>query len=209
MAALVFLFFSAIVARMMFLHFLLRCLHARRTGKRGFNLIESAIVLGVVGLVLGGSWVAISTVRENIRVNSTYENAAFVISRLRETFFNYQRTASNVQISNTSLINMGIIPREWISGGNTIKPPYFTSINVYLGADSNYAMHFYLNAMNESMCQKLGMKFIMMPIVRSVMISNGSSWVGYNQGSPPAVGTALNCNTNGNSNILIYFDLVK
>lgn len=31
----------------------------------GFNLIEAAIVLGVVGLVIGGIWVAASAVRNN------------------------------------------------------------------------------------------------------------------------------------------------
>ena len=31
----------------------------------GFNLVEAAIVLGVVGLVIGGIWVAASSVKEN------------------------------------------------------------------------------------------------------------------------------------------------
>lgn len=37
-------------------------LHAKR---RGFNLVEAAIVLGVVGLVIGGIWVAAAAVQEN------------------------------------------------------------------------------------------------------------------------------------------------
>ena len=39
--------------------------------KRGFNLIESAIVLGVVGLVIGGIWVAASEVRESFKGKTT------------------------------------------------------------------------------------------------------------------------------------------
>jgi hypothetical protein len=40
---------------------------ARR--KRGFNLIEAAIVLGVVGLVIGGIWVAASSVSRTMGIN--------------------------------------------------------------------------------------------------------------------------------------------
>lgn len=37
--------------------------------RRGFNLIEAAIVLGVIGLVIGGIWVAAAKVQQNMRVN--------------------------------------------------------------------------------------------------------------------------------------------
>lgn len=42
---------------------------SRPRSKRGFNLIEAAIVLGVVGLVIGGLWVAAAKVRENMFVS--------------------------------------------------------------------------------------------------------------------------------------------
>ena len=38
-----------------------------RKSRRGFNLIEAAIVLGVVGLVIGGIWVAAAAVQQNLR----------------------------------------------------------------------------------------------------------------------------------------------
>lgn len=44
--------------------------HAR--APRGFNLVEAAIVLGVVGLVIGGIWSAASAIRTNYLVNQTY-----------------------------------------------------------------------------------------------------------------------------------------
>lgn len=37
--------------------------------KYAFSLIEAAIVLGVVGLVIGGIWVAAAAVQETMRVN--------------------------------------------------------------------------------------------------------------------------------------------
>lgn len=36
----------------------------------GFSLIEAAIVLGVVGLVIGGIWIGASAVRDNMRANA-------------------------------------------------------------------------------------------------------------------------------------------
>jgi hypothetical protein len=39
----------------------------RRRSQRGFNLIEAAIVLGVIGLVIGGIWVAAASVQRNNR----------------------------------------------------------------------------------------------------------------------------------------------
>ncbi len=42
---------------------------SRTDKKTGFSLIEAAIVLGVVGLVVGGIWVAASTVHEKMRIN--------------------------------------------------------------------------------------------------------------------------------------------
>lgn len=61
------------------------------TAKSGFNLVESAIVLGVIGLVIGGIWVAASAVQRenrrqdiratiidmNQRVAKTWANIAF------------------------------------------------------------------------------------------------------------------------------------
>jgi hypothetical protein len=42
------------------------CGLAARKKRRGFNLIESAIVLGVVGLVIGGIWVAAAKVSADL-----------------------------------------------------------------------------------------------------------------------------------------------
>jgi hypothetical protein len=38
----------------------------RRIFLKGFNLIEAAITLAVVGLIIGGVWVASASVNENL-----------------------------------------------------------------------------------------------------------------------------------------------
>lgn len=46
---------------------------AHKKPKEGFSLIEAAIVLGVVGLVIGGIWIAAAVFNENLKINRTVE----------------------------------------------------------------------------------------------------------------------------------------
>lgn len=54
--------------------------------RRGFNLIEAAIVLGVIGLVIGGIWVAAATVRERNVVTQMIGDLISSASLLRDLF---------------------------------------------------------------------------------------------------------------------------
>lgn len=47
------------------------CSHLQLHLRRAFSLVEAAIVLAVVGLVIGGIWTAAATVTENHRINET------------------------------------------------------------------------------------------------------------------------------------------
>jgi type II secretory pathway pseudopilin PulG len=51
--------------------------------RKGFNLIESAIVLGVVGFVIGGIWVVAASVQENQKVNSLANGLILGVSNLQ------------------------------------------------------------------------------------------------------------------------------
>lgn len=60
---------------------------ALRTGpRRGFNLVEAAIVLGVVGIVIGGIWVTASTVMENIKVNQALNGMQTIVENFRRNW---------------------------------------------------------------------------------------------------------------------------
>jgi len=54
--------------------------------KRGFSLIEAAIVLAIVGLVIGGIWMAASAVNAAQRVNRTNEQVGYVVQKMRSLF---------------------------------------------------------------------------------------------------------------------------
>ena len=55
----------------------------RQNHKRGFSLIEAAIVLAVVGGVIGGIWVSADNVRENYKINQLTDGLILAASLLR------------------------------------------------------------------------------------------------------------------------------
>lgn len=92
--------------------------HPRTTKRRGFNLVEAAIVLGVVGLVIGGIWVAASAVNSNFALSGTQTDIVSIISNVQKTFTRQDIYAypSLTDITATG-INAGVFPSSWIKNG--------------------------------------------------------------------------------------------
>lgn len=59
-------------------------LFSRQKQKAGFSLIEAAVVLGVVGLVIGGIWVAAAAVAENQRQSTVLQQTTTIIHNIRQ-----------------------------------------------------------------------------------------------------------------------------
>lgn len=64
--------------------------------RRGFNLIEAAIVLGVVGIVIGGIWVAASAVDRNRKISRAIEQVFLVTDKISKTFQNVDLTGQQL-----------------------------------------------------------------------------------------------------------------
>jgi hypothetical protein len=62
--------------------------------RRGFNLIEAAIVLGVIGLVIGGIWVAAASVQREIRRKAYVEIILDMRSKVSEKWTGFQMPVS-------------------------------------------------------------------------------------------------------------------
>lgn len=80
-----------------------------RLRKRAFSLIESAIVLGVVGLVIGGIWIAMAAI--NLRMNRL-ENVrliTLIISNLRHDFANMPPVSSGTYGLSDYIKTKGIV----------------------------------------------------------------------------------------------------
>lgn len=78
------------------------------TSRHGFSLIEAAIVLGIVGLVIGGLWIATASVREAERTDRAISLALQLYENTTRLLHN------NVENVYTSLDS--VVTRWWPKG---------------------------------------------------------------------------------------------
>lgn len=82
--------------------------------RRGFSLIESAIVLAIVGLVIGGVWVAAASVSSNNKINklmAAVEHTAIKAAEMRRQYVAYYYDGGAITKS-------GLIPPEMRPSAN-------------------------------------------------------------------------------------------
>jgi hypothetical protein len=84
----------------------------------GFNLIEAAIVLGIVGLIVGGIWAAAGSAYENMRQQNASKSLLSLVQGVRGAYANAPQGAVDVDVE--SLASMGVIPSDMLtqSGSN-------------------------------------------------------------------------------------------
>jgi len=61
-------------------------LFSSRKKRRGFTLTEMAIVLGVIGLILGAIWVAAANVYSNMRVEKAQQQILTIVQNIRSLY---------------------------------------------------------------------------------------------------------------------------
>lgn len=78
---------------------------------RGFTLTEAAIVLGIVGLILGAIWVAAGAVYNNQRVATTTTQVLQMVNGIRSLY------ATSTTFSGTilELANAGVVPKDMVT----------------------------------------------------------------------------------------------
>ena len=80
--------------------------------KRGFTLTEAAIVLGIVGLILGAIWVAAAAVYNNLRVTTTSNQLLQIVQSIRSMHATQQTVDSAI---NALLVaKAGGIPKDML-----------------------------------------------------------------------------------------------
>lgn len=83
---------------------------------KGFSLVEAAIVLGVVGLVIGGIWVAAAKVNDSIKWRQTEEGWIYYMN-LTAKYFNQTTWAGQPQTDIEPFWIQFPLPAGWSVGG--------------------------------------------------------------------------------------------
>lgn len=115
--------------------------------KRAFSLIEAAIVLAIVGLVIGGLWAAAASVQRERRLNKIAEQVPLIIENLRRLYAGHDLASTPV------IVHAGSNPAIWNKIAPTdLAPELVTSTaEIY---DSGIFFSVLLNQMSD--CRILG-----------------------------------------------------
>src|SRR6185369_6715654 len=86
----------------------------RRT--RGFSLIEAAIVLAIIGAVIGGIWAATKSVNDRL-FEKDFMEGLMVLSQNAQKYLNQQMACGGNNIDNDypNLYN-AVYPSQWLNG---------------------------------------------------------------------------------------------
>lgn len=107
---------------------------SQQNKRQGFSLVESAIVLAVVGLVIGGIWVASAKFYEDYKVNKTVEGIFTIAHNVQNLVSFRDAAAIGSKFINSTIIAANAAPINWIQG-NTIQSPLGSDISVANGTN--------------------------------------------------------------------------
>lgn len=130
---------------------------ALKNSKGGFSLIEAAIVLAIVGLVIGGLWLAASTVSENRKQSRFLEQIGIVTRKIIELYHGLPVPASQMLSGN---ILEAIFPTDMLfnhaSMGLLTRNPWDLGFNTQLSSAGNIRLIQYTTSMPVTACMSIG-----------------------------------------------------
>ena len=96
--------------------------------KKGFTLTEIAIVLGIIGLILGSVWAAASSVYKNMKISDTERAITSTAQSVRSMF---AASGTTGQGSATEITAPGMFPVSWGTVVGAINDPWNGLAKVY------------------------------------------------------------------------------
>jgi len=97
--------------------------------EQGFSLIEAAIVLGVVGLVMGGIWVAASTVTDKLKWSRTETGMSYLV----------EQAMRDLSADTVSAVPSDADTMQWFK--NRLSPPSGWTTSQWQPSILTYRMH--------------------------------------------------------------------
>lgn len=86
--------------------------------RRGFTLTEAAIVLGIMGLILGAIWVAAAAVYKNLRVKTVSDQLLQIAQNVRSMHASQNTVDTSATLA--TWVRSGIFPKDLVNGTSTI-----------------------------------------------------------------------------------------
>lgn len=100
----------------------MRPLRSFRRDRAAFTLTELAVVLGIVGVILGAIWAASSKVASNNKVAKAASQVQVILGGYKSVYANTRMpTTSGTDITSVG-INAGVFPADMIISGNAYNP---------------------------------------------------------------------------------------
>lgn len=129
----------------------------RSKWQRGYNLIEAAIVLGVVVVVLGGIWTAAASYNETYKVNKTVEGFLTIVRNIQHLIsIRDSQSLGYAQNISFMLVDAALAPKDWIEN-SSIKNAF--GGDVYLSTyDSSKSFNIAITGIPRSACVSLLVK---------------------------------------------------
>ncbi len=125
----------------------------RRATNKGFNLIEAAIVLGIVGLVVGGIWVAATSVYANLRSKRATDELLGIAQSVRALFATSTVTGLGAVDMTPQMAQANVLPRDTMTqtaalttSANTANP--WAGGNISVGSFNAAGTQFYITFSN-------------------------------------------------------------
>jgi hypothetical protein len=168
--------------------------HSR--ARRGFNLVEAAIVLGVVGLVIGGIWTAASAVRQKTLINQAVMGMLQIVEKYRSLYAPFGLTSipDGSSSLNTRIIDPVPAGYTLLANGSLVDPwgNNMGGIGTYRqGIILDLAqMGFSFNNISKASCIEMITRLNLSPLVYTVGIGGGGT---YNMPLPLSVADSIIC----------------